>query len=115
MIMREKSKMNTEKGKVSTFEITLQLLNEGLSIDQIVERRGLAKSTIEGHVLKLIQANRLPIETFTTQERLNVLKDYIHTHPDLKEITTMYNDLKEEYSYNEIRLAQWQLADKQGN
>lgn len=112
---REKSKMNTEKGKVSTFEITLRLLNEGLSIDQIVERRGLAKSTIEGHVLKLIQANRLPIETFTTQERLNVLKDYIHTHPDLKEITTMYNDLKEEYSYNEIRLAQWQLADKQGN
>ncbi|MBR0502329.1 MAG: AAA family ATPase [Paludibacteraceae bacterium] len=112
---REKSKMNTEKGKVSTFEITLQLLSEGLSIDQIVERRGLAKSTIEGHVLKLIQANRLPIETFTTQERLNVLKDYINTHPDLKEITTMYNDLKEEYSYNEIRLAQWQLADKQGN
>ena len=112
---REKSKMSTEKGKVSTFEITLQLLSEGLSIDQIVERRGLAKSTIEGHVLKLIQANRLPIETFTTQERLNVLKDYIHTHPDLKEITTMYNDLKEEYSYNEIRLAQWQLADKQGN
>lgn len=112
---REKSKMNTEKGKVSTFEITLQLLNEGLSIDQIVERRGLAKSTIEGHVLKLIQANRLPIETFTTQERLNVLKDYIHTHPDLKEITTMYNDLKEEYSYNEIRLAQWQMADKQGD
>ncbi len=112
---REKSKMNTEKGKVSTFEITLQLLNEGLSIDQIVERRGLAKSTIEGHVLKLIQANRLPIETFTTQERLNVLKDYINTHPDLKEITTMYNDLKEEYSYNEIRLAQWQLADKQSN
>lgn len=112
---REKSKMNTEKGKVNTFEITLQLLSEGLSIDQIVERRGLAKSTIEGHVLKLIQANRLPIETFTTQERLNVLKDYIHTHPDLNEITTMYNDLKEEYSYNEIRLAQWQLADKQGN
>lgn len=112
---REKSKIGTEKGKVSTFEITLQLLSEGLSIDQIVERRGLAKSTIEGHVLKLIQANRLPIEAFTTQERLNVLKDYINTHPDLKEITTMYNDLKEEYSYNEIRLAQWQLADKQGN
>ena len=112
---RERSKIGTEKGKVSTFEVTLQLLNEGLSIDQIVERRGLAKSTIEGHVLKLIQANRLPIETFTTQERLNVLKDYIHTHPDLKEITTMYNDLKEEYSYNEIRLAQWQMADKQGD
>ncbi len=113
---REKSKTSKEKAeKTSTTEVTFQLLSEGLSIDQIAERRGLAKSTIEGHTLKLIQANRMPIETITTQERLNVLKDYIHAHPDLKEITTMYNDLKEEYSYNEIRLAQWQLTDKQGD
>ena len=112
---RERSKIGTEKGKVSTFEVTLQLLNEGLSIEQIAKQRGLVNSTIESHVFKLIQREQLPIETITTQERLDVLKEYIQTHPDLKELSAMYNDLKEEYSYNEIRLAQWQMADKQGD
>ena len=112
---RERSKIGTEKGKVSTFEVTLQLLNEGLSIEQIAKQRGLVNSTIESHVFKLIQREQLPIETITTQERLDVLKEYIQTHPDLKELSSMYNDLKEEYSYNEIRLAQWQMADKQGD
>jgi GTPase SAR1 family protein len=56
-IEKSKKKAEAKKTGKSTFELTRELVMEHLSLDEIVHSRGLVKSTIIGHLLKLKDKN----------------------------------------------------------
>lgn len=92
-----------EGPKADTRTETYELYKGGLSIDEIASRRGLAKSTIEGHLLDCLEKGmEVNSEIFFPKEMepqiLEAIKN--HGHGRLKEIKEA---LPEEVSYGAIR------------
>lgn len=52
-IKKNKAKLKAKEKKMNTFEQTIALMKEGKSLDEIVEERGMALTTIQGHVLRI--------------------------------------------------------------
>jgi ATP-dependent DNA helicase RecQ len=88
----------------STRQITLDMFREGLSIEEIAERRNLKQTTIESHLAELIEAGEeIEIEQLVPQDRYEVILDAFERVGDgpLKPVKEFLGD---EYSYGEIRI-----------
>lgn len=107
----KKKEIAEKTDKENTFAITLRLYNEGLTIEQIAEKRGLSTSTIESHIIKHIKNGALPINAMTSQDRLDIIKAYIQQHATLSS-GEIFKELNGEYTFNEIKLSQWQLGNQ---
>ncbi|WP_375585069.1 DNA helicase RecQ [Cyclobacterium xiamenense] len=96
----------------SSINETLALLNRGNSLDEIVEKRGLARSTIEGHVVKLLASGESMPEDWLSDMQLQEIGDAA-THLQ----TTLLNPLKahfgEKYSYFELRVGVWAVKSRE--
>ncbi len=86
-----------------TRRITLDLQRQGLSAAEIAKRRGLAVSTIEGHLVKLIESGELTADEVLPAERLEIIGDMIRRKKNAP-LGEIRDALGEEYSYNEIRM-----------
>ncbi len=99
----------------STHALTLQLWQQGLSIEQIAEQRSLRIETIEGHLAELVEAGEnIDIEGLVEPKRRCTIEAAL-----LKLGTAMLKPVKEhlgeEYSYSEIRLVRARLLCAQGD
>lgn len=90
------------KSKGSSSWETFALFQQGLDIQKIAEMRGLAISTIEGHLLDCIRAGKLQIEQVVKPEKINTIMEAISSRKEAKpsEIKAL---LGNDYSYSEIR------------
>lgn len=85
-------------------QITRAFYVQGLSIEEIAEKRGMARSTVLSHITELLEAGeRLNIERIVPAERFQKIEDVIREvgGERLKPIKEVLGD---EYSYDEIRL-----------
>ncbi|HET9919275.1 MAG TPA: helix-turn-helix domain-containing protein, partial [Ktedonobacteraceae bacterium] len=88
----------------STRQITLDMYREGLSIEEIAERRTLKASTIESHLAELLEAGEeIDIERLVPPNRYEIILNAFTQVGDgaLKPIKEFLGD---EYSYGELRL-----------
>ncbi|MBT5807732.1 RecQ family ATP-dependent DNA helicase, partial [Candidatus Uhrbacteria bacterium] len=107
-VKASRKKGSAAEGISSTLGETKALVDEGISVVEIANRRGLSVGTIVQHVGKLVQAGEMEVE------------DIDHLRPkdeDLEEIreafkgsggyalTAVFKKLDEKYSYDELRLA----------
>lgn len=95
--------------------LTLQLHRQGLSVEEITQKRGFSSSTIVSHLVELIEMNQ-PVD-------LNHLVLPVRQHLIVKamqavgtaSLKSIYEHLKESYTYDEIRLMRaWWLREKKG-
>ena len=91
-----------EKAGLTTQETSLDLFKNGMTIPEIASQRGMATSTIEGHLAHFIGTGELSINQFVTPERVNIIVDYLDKHKggNLSDIRTGLNN---QYSFGEIR------------
>lgn len=102
----QKKKVPTQKEKVpkqDTKEITGQLLRQGLTIDQVAKRRGLAPSTIAGHAVELIRRGELETSLIVSPERQQTIRRIAHTFKGAFTLTEIKAMLPNDYTFNEIR------------
>lgn len=107
--------------KESTYEITKKLLEEGKNLKEIIKERGMAESTILGHVEKLIEEKNWPVDNIPQLFSGDVDWDKVyaaiaeaiaeHGHEKLK---PLYEDTNGEFDYNLIRLARAQFLSSGG-
>lgn len=103
-IAEEKTKAVKEKAeKVDTKEQSLNLFNEGKSIEEIATLRGYTVSTIEGHLAHYVSRNELDVLDLITKEKYNKICDTIREEGKF-ELKHLKEKLGENYSYGEIRL-----------
>ena len=90
--------------KLSRSEMkTLELLDEGFTIDEIAKEREFARSTIETHVGAIVKNGFYDIEDFVSKEHIETIKEYYEETDDTS--TSAARDvLGEEFSYFELRL-----------
>lgn len=96
--------------KKSTFEETLALLQEGKSLAEIKEERGLTLGTVIGHLEKLMEAGQITDEEIRAMapERIISNLDEIadaFVKAKSKALTPAWKRLKGKYSFDELKLA----------
>ena len=104
----EKEKKKTGKkektGRQPTLEVSRELYLELKDVDKVAETRGLALSTIYGHMAKCVAKGWLPVSDFLEDEkRENIIKAYKAVGSlSLSQVKAVLGD---EYSYEDIRFA----------
>jgi len=108
-----KKKDKAEKG--SSLRETLALYRAGKNIPEISKHRGLATTTIEGHLALLVKAGELDIHELMEDQRLEVILDALNSTGNTS-MTQVKQRLGDDYSYGEIR-AVWNYKElaKQGD
>ena len=90
------------KASLSTQGTSLELFKGGKTIPEIAKERGMAVSTIEGHLAHFIGTGEIPIEKLVEPEKVKAIVKYLDQHKggNLSEIRA---GLHNQYSYGEIR------------
>lgn len=88
----------------NTYRKTLDLMNQGLTIEEIARERGLAHSTIASHIEKLIiSGEKINIDRLVGKEKQDAIFKCIQA-AGAKDLVPMKELLGDDYSYDEIRL-----------
>ncbi|MFW5888136.1 MAG: helix-turn-helix domain-containing protein [Patescibacteria group bacterium] len=93
------------KEKVSTFEKTRRMVEEGFSLEEIAKQRGVQKRTILSHLEKL-KENEVEADWnrfAPAKEDFEIIKQTFDNFPDQK-LKPVYKELGEKYSYETIQL-----------
>lgn len=88
-----------------TRQITYELFSKGLTIAEVARERGLAHSTIEGHLACFVETGRIDVKKLLPEEKFNTIDRALTTMTD-KPLGEIKQSLGESYSYGEIRMVQ---------
>lgn len=99
---RKKAGKSNLKRKVGeTYEITFGMINSGKSIGDIVVARGLAESTIKGHLAKGIAEGRVELEDCLPVEVISEINSQIE---NIKNLQALRIHFEGKYDYNTIKM-----------
>jgi hypothetical protein len=89
--------------KEDTKQVSLDLYNQGLTIPQIAEQRGLTATTVEGHMAHWIASGEIDIDRFITEEKRFRME---HKIVDLREkpLKELKLAVDDDCSYGDIKL-----------
>jgi uncharacterized protein YpbB len=115
--VEETKKITTKPQKGDSHRISLQLYKEGKNATDIAKIRGLALSTIEGHLASFIATGEIDIKEIVPEHKISVILQVVE---ELNMQTTATSPVKEklgdEYSHGEIRAVyyykEWLQASK---
>lgn len=92
-----------EKPSVNSAWESKLLFDKGISLENIASVRGLALSTIEGHIAQFIKTGDVDIKKMVSEEKVNAIQaafDELQT----TSLTPVKEKLGADYSYGEIRM-----------
>ena len=98
-----KSRTKRDEQGNDTYSISLDMFNSGLSIEEIAETRGLAKSTVEMHLIRFIQSGEVSLEDLVLYRKIETIKSAIVSLNTGFAVAPVKEFLGEDYSYVEIR------------
>jgi hypothetical protein len=98
----------------STYDVTLELLNNGLTVEQIAKERNLVASTIEGHLAKAVEAQQISIFKFMSEAAVMEIVNARRELPSEATSKDIYEKLKGKYSYGQLR-AVWAYTKATGS
>ena len=91
------------KVKRSTFELTLDLIREGHSIEKIARLRQLSEKTINGHFINLIKAEEIELSNVMSKERIREIESYFEDYNE-SSLTPLKEKLGDVVSWEELKL-----------
>jgi ATP-dependent DNA helicase RecQ len=100
-VRKEKSERTTSS---STMEASLNLFNDGMTIDEIATERGLAVSTIESHLTTFVAAGELDIKKLVPSDRLRTILDTVKLSGQYTAAKPIKDLLPADYTFGEIRM-----------
>ncbi|MBL8208417.1 MAG: DNA helicase RecQ [Blastocatellia bacterium] len=87
----------------STYSITLEMFQAGMSIAKIATIRGLSISTIEGHLVRYLPTGEILLEEIVSEDKIAVIEAALDQFGTGNGIGPIKEFLGEEISYGEIR------------
>lgn len=100
---RKTSKAKTKTNeKADTVRLTVELFFKKMTLGQIAEQRGLALSTVEGHLSKAVEQELLVLKDIMSKEVVDEITDAWKASPEAAS-KHIYESLGEKYSYGKIK------------
>lgn len=103
-VNKEEPRDDTGK-KLSTFECSYRLYNQGNTVEQIAEKRGLNQSTIEGHLARYVASGDIDVHEFVDGDTLQKVEAYCMEHPEEKALKPIFEHFDAKIPYNVLRMA----------
>jgi hypothetical protein len=100
---RGRKSKRSKKDEPSTYDVTLQMLERGMTIADIAKERGLVAGTIEGHLAKAVSANRISIFKFMTEEDVNSISQALNEMPEGFSSKDLFAKLGGKFGYGVLR------------
>lgn len=102
----KKEELRDDTGKkLNTFEYSYWLYNQGNTVEQIAEKRGLNQSTIEGHLARYVASGDIDIHEFVDGDTLKKVEAYCMEHPEEKALKPIFEHFDAKIPYNVLRMA----------
>ena len=87
----------------TTREISLEMFQKGLTVERIAQERGLARSTVEGHLGTFVERGDLDINELLTQEQQEAIARAL-AEEESDSLRSVKDRLGEGYSYGQIKM-----------
>lgn len=94
-----------EGNKLTTVEYSYWLYNQGNTVAQIAEKRGLNPVTIEGHLARYVASGDIDVHDFIDGDTLEKVEEYLAGHPEEKALKPIYEHFDSKISYGALRMA----------
>lgn len=102
----KKEELRDDTGKkLNTFEYSYWLYNQGNTVEQIAEKRGLNQSTIEGHLARYVASGDLDVHEFVDADTLEKVEAYCEKHPEEKALKPIFEHFDAKIPYGVLRMA----------
>ena len=103
-----KMQFDDEESKIEldlkdTVLVTKNLIDEGLTLEEIADRRGMVLSTIQGHVSEMILKGYAFAKDFMTEEHYDTIVEYFTETQDAS-LGAAHDVLGEDYTFGELRM-----------
>ncbi|MHA7057298.1 DNA helicase RecQ [Aquimarina sp. M1] len=99
-------KKKSNKNKGNSYKETLNLYEQGLSIEEIAQERKLAQSTIFSHILKLHQdGENIDLKQFVSNDDVNSVKEAKEILDNPDSLKSYFEHFEQALDYNTIKLA----------
>ncbi|MGB1000186.1 MAG: DNA helicase RecQ [Flavobacteriales bacterium] len=106
LIIAFKSKPKPKTQNTHTSYKSFELYKEGLSPQQIAEKRGFTLGTIFSHLVRLYdEGEAIDLEQFVSSETVQKVKIVYEELSRVKELKPIFDKLEESVSYDDIRLS----------
>lgn len=103
--LKSKKKQDApKKVKVDTKNETLKMYKNGMSIEEIAQKRSLAQSTIGLHLAHYVGTGELSIDDFVSAAHQKTIRDAIASFRKAFTPSDVKSMLPDNYSYTEIRM-----------
>ena len=89
--------------KSPTKQITYDMFNEGKSVEEIAVARGLANSTISGHLSEFVATGHIPVEKLLSHEKIELITEYFNSVEGDYRLGPAKGVLGDEVSFEELR------------
>lgn len=90
--------------KTPSKEISFNLFQQGMTVDQIAAERNLVKSTILSHLASYVMDGKIDLHALVSSAHEKKIREYIQTHPDVEHFSEIKEALGDDCEYWEIKL-----------
>ena len=102
----KKEELRDDTGKkLNTFEYSYWLYNQGNTVEQIAEKRGLNQSTIECHLARYVASGDIDVHEFVDGDTLQKVEAYCMEHPEKKALKPIFEHFDAKIPYGVLRMA----------
>lgn len=102
----KKEELRGDTGKkLNTFEYSYWLYNQGNTVEQIAEKRGLNQSTIECHLARYVASGDIDVHEFVDADTLQKVEAYCMEHPEEKALKPIFEHFDAKIPYGVLRMA----------
>lgn len=112
---KKKSASSDKTSRIPSYEVTYQMLQEGKTIDQISEERGIGKISLFEHVATLIEQGKVDVYKFVATDKIDMVVSYMRTHPKQNKLKPIFESLDAKVSYDDIKMALAYMKSKEKN
>ena len=105
---RKKKGSQPKAPKGETYTKTLAMIQDGKTIDEIADIRGMAVSTIEGHAARLINQSEIELDHFITKDQAKEIAKAIALS-DKAGLKGAVNALEGKYTFGQVRMVKAML------
>jgi uncharacterized protein YpbB len=95
--------LEKKEKKPDTKTLSFDLFNKGKTLEEVAQERGLAVSTIEGHMAHFVGTGEIPVEKFLPPEKLSKIKEFFADADD-RSLGSAKAALGDDYSWSELRM-----------